>query len=92
MVYRVHVLVRNPDPVFDWVSTNIPADALVRQKARGVNYENMKAGAIVATCPADDPDFGWLVQIVVKSREAADSIVSAWSARAGLCEMGPVGA
>jgi hypothetical protein len=91
MVFRVSILVRDPEPVFDWTIKNIAADTLVRQVAKGVGYEAMRAGAWIATCPADSPDHGWMVQIVVKNRETADRIVSAWKHQVDRCDIAAIG-
>jgi hypothetical protein len=84
-------LVKDPEPVFDWTSKNLASDTLVRQVAKGVNYEAMKGGAWISTCSADDPDFGWMVQIVVKNRETADRIVSAWKPQVDRCDIVAIG-
>jgi hypothetical protein len=92
MVFRVSILVKDPEPVFDWTNTNLAANTLVRQVAKGVNYEAMKRGAWISTCSDDSPEFGWMVQIVVKNREAADRIVSAWKPQVDRCDIVACGA
>lgn len=91
MVFRVSILVRDPDPVFDWANENIGADTLVRQVAKGVNYEAMKEGAWIAACSSDDPDFGWMVHIVVMTRDTADRIVSEWKRQVDRCDLVAIG-
>jgi hypothetical protein len=56
-----------------------------------VQYEAMKAGALIASCSPDDPDCGWTVQIVVEDRETALGIVSAWKDRVDRCDLRPMG-
>jgi hypothetical protein len=87
MAFSESVLVKDPDPVFDWIETNVAAGDLIRKVARGVNYEAWKAGAIISVCPPDDPNFGWVVKIIVKNRETVDRIVSAWKARVDRCDV-----
>jgi len=83
MVYRISILVKDPDPVFRWTEQNVPASSLIRQIAKGVNYEAVKDGAIISVCPENDPDFGWVVQTFVKDLEAANAIMaeSIWAVR-----------
>jgi hypothetical protein len=88
MVYQIDILVKDTDPIFDWIDKNVPAQRLVRYKAKGVNYEMVKAGAIISTCPASSPDFGWMVKIVVKDLETANFIVSTWKPLVDRC-LGP---
>lgn len=91
MVFRVDILVRDPDPVFEWTRSNIhPAD-LVRQIAKAVNYEAIRAGAWISICPPDDPGCGWLVQVFVKDVLAANAIESTWKRKAGLCRVITIG-
>jgi hypothetical protein len=87
MAFRIFILVRDPDEVFEWVAAAVPAQTLVRQIARSVNYESMKAGAMIATCPDDDPNLGWMVSIVVKDRETAEWIESVWKPQVDRCQM-----
>jgi hypothetical protein len=91
MVFRVDILVRDPEPVFDWTRQSTEARNLVRQVAVGVNYEAMKAGAIVSTCSTESPDHGWFIKTIFKDRAAAEKMLSAWQpivARCGLVIMG----
>jgi hypothetical protein len=78
MVFRVDILVRDPELVFDWTSRNTDAEIVVRQIAKGVDYEALKAGALIATCPAESANHGWLVKTVVKDRATAERMVSTW--------------
>jgi hypothetical protein len=88
MAFYVTLLVTgDPDPVFDWVRGNIPAGDVIRQIARSVNAEAIKRGAIFATCRENDPSHGWVVKIVVRSRESADRIVAFWKPRVERCEV-----
>jgi hypothetical protein len=91
MVFRVTVFVKDPDAVFDWTRKNLAADTLVRQIAKGVNYVATKAGAVISTCSPDNPYFGWVVQIVVKNREAADRIVSVLKPQVDYCYLVAIG-
>jgi hypothetical protein len=91
MMGTTSIVVKDPEPVFDWTSKNLAADTMVRQVAKGVNYEAMKGGAWISTCSADNPDFGWMVQIVVKNRETADRIVSAWKRQVDRCDIMAIG-
>jgi len=86
MVFRISILVKEPDLVFDWTEKHVAATSLVRQLARSVNYNSWKAGAIISTCPADHPDAGWVVQIVVRHREVADYITSIWQPQVARCD------
>jgi hypothetical protein len=92
MVYRVNILVKDPDPVFAWAVEHIPSGILVRQVAKGVNYKSWKAGASFSVCPSDHPDFGWVVQIFVNDRETADRIISTWKPQTERCDLITIGA
>jgi hypothetical protein len=82
MNFYVCVLVKDdPDPVFDWVIDNIPAGEIIRQKARRVPDEAARTGEVPP--PGVDRDHGWMVKVVVRSRESADRIIEAWKSRAG---------
>lgn len=91
MVFRVSILVKDPDPVFEWTGQHVVPTSLVRQVAKGVNYESWKAGAIISICPADHPDFGWLVQTIVKHRETAEFILSTWKPQVDWCKLDVMG-
>jgi hypothetical protein len=66
---------------------NIPRTDVIRQKARGVNVEVIKQGAMIARCEEDHPDFGWVVITVVRSRESVDRIVAFWEPRVERCRV-----
>ena len=86
MAFYVELLVRgDPDPVFDWARDNIPASDIIRQIARGTNVDSIKQGAIIATCPESNPEFGWIVKTVVRSRESVHRIVAFWEHRVERC-------
>jgi hypothetical protein len=89
VVFCINVLVKNPDPVLEWVRENVPRHFLVRWKARGVNIEKMKAGAIIAFCDSTHSDFGWMVTIVVKDRENAEKVKAYWSPSVDRCDIWP---
>jgi hypothetical protein len=91
MVFRVTVFVKDPDAVFDWTRKNLAADNLVRQIAKGVDYEVTKAGAFTSTCSPDNLGFGWVVQIVVKNRESANRIVSVLKPQVDHCYLVTIG-
>ena len=82
--YYVCVLVKDePDPVFDWVRANIPAEQIIRQSARPVPYERMMPGARPPEERAWECSQGWVVKVVVRSRESAEQVIEAWKSRAG---------
>jgi hypothetical protein len=83
--------VKDPNPVFDWTRQNVPAHALVRQTARGVNYDAMSRGALIATCPSEDDRFGWMVTTVLKEREIAQQFVSTWKPQVERCHFTEAG-
>jgi hypothetical protein len=91
MVFRVDLLVRDPEPIFEWTRQHVEARSLVRQVAVGVDYEAMKAGAMIATCSRESPDHGWLIKTVFKDRPAAEKMVSAWQAIVARCNFGRIG-
>lgn len=87
MAFSVNILAKDPDPVFEWVNKNVARENLIRQTARGVNYERWKTGAIISTCSADHVDFGWVVKVVVNNRETADRVASFWGPQTDRCDI-----
>ena len=59
---------------------------------QGRKLRSNEGCAWIATCTSDDPDFGWMVEIIVKSRDAADQIVSAWKPQVERCDLVAIGA
>jgi hypothetical protein len=91
MVFRVEILVKDPEPVFEWTKNNVLASGLVRQIPESVNYEAVKARVCISICSPGHPHFGWLAQVFVKDLEIANVILSTWEPQVELCRVITIG-